>query len=402
MKKQWHLSASLISAFKACPMRCYLKYVLGIIPIEDTDSQRQGTNWNKCLEIMGMKSGQVCPECSNTQKNMECVLCEGTDILPENMMDAVIRHLNKTYDNIPISKTKEEWLTERAILLYSLAGYNWNYSNDNYIVVAEEVKFSLPLRNPSTGRALPNVTIGGIIDKIVQSPNGNYYIDEHKSTSNSLDQDSQYWNHLNLDTQTRLYPWAARQMQLTNDLINYGLSPDDPLISGVRFDAWHKPQIRPKKLTQAESKKFVETGEYMGEKFNINQHKKPGQEVEPFLFINGIKTKIEFGAKEGTFAIRETPEMFGNRLLQDIGQRPEFYFARREINRTESELKRFEWELYNIYKALRSIEKTNTWWINELQCEAKYPCSYIPICYNNININGGCIPEGFKCIFKGK
>ena len=406
MKKTWKLSASFIASFKACPFRCYLKYVLGIIPVEDTDALRTGTNWHRIREIMGMKPESYCKECAHKgKKNPKCPLCEGTDILPAEMMDAVIRHLNQAYETIPLSKTKEEWLTERAILLYSCAGYNWHYADDQFEVVAEEIQFSIPIRNPETGRALPNVSLDGKIDKIVKSPSGLFYVDEHKSTSKAIDSDSLYWAHLILDTQTRLYPYAAQQLQLVGDLEQYGIKPSDPLISGVRYDVWHKPQIRPKKLTQAESKKFVETGEYMGDKFEV-EIKSGGIDGKPMnyqeftsgshVFVDGADAGLERGAKEGTFAIRETPDMYGARLLKDIAERPEFYFARKEITRTAQDLKKFEQEVYNIYHTIKYMDRNNTWWQNENQCEATFRCSNLDICYNNIDLSGGHVPDGFK------
>lgn len=398
-KKQWKLSASFFGAFKACAMRCYLKYVLGLIPDEDTDAQRQGTRWHRCLEIMGMKPRDLCLDCTATHPDSDCPLCEGTCVLPSEMMDAVIRYLNKVYKTVPMSKTREEWLTERAILLYSLCGYNWQYADDDFEVVAEEIQFSLSVRNPESGRALPNVTLDGKIDKIVRSPNGIYYIDEHKSTSKSIDSDSTFWSYLNLDTQTKLYPYAAQQLQLAGELWAYGINPTDPLISGVRYDAWHKPGISPKKLTQAESKKFVETGEYMGEKFIIETNwgvPDPNIDNKESVAVNGESAEVTPGAKEGTFSVRETPEMFGARLLVDIAERPNFYFARREISRTAAELRTFEYEIYNIYQTIKFMNKNGRWWTNEQQCEATFRCPYISICYNNIKVDGGTVPEGFK------
>ena len=153
-----------------------------------------------------------------------------------------------------MSKTKEEWETERITLLYSFIGYNWYYQevNAQYNTLVNETKFNLPLRSPTSGRALPHVVVKGKIDNVLRQPETDcYYIREYKSTSKSLDSDSTYWNHLNLDTQTRLYPWAAAQL--------------DPKYRDIKilYDVWHKPTIRPKKLTQADSKKFIETGEYL-------------------------------------------------------------------------------------------------------------------------------------------
>lgn len=401
-KKNWQLSASLFGAFKACATRCNLKYVYGLVPVEDTDSQRTGTNWHRILEIAKMKPGSVCPDCSKKQKNPDCPLCQGTDFLPEDIMDAVIRHLNQAYAEVPLLKTRDEWLTERAILLYSLCGYRWHYSEDNYEVVAEELKFRLPLRNPATGRALPNVVVQGKIDKIVRGLNGICCIDEHKSTSKSLDPDSTYWNHLNLDTQTRLYPWAARQMQLNGDLEPYGIKPTDPLISMVRFDAWHKPQIRPKKLTQADSNKFVEDGLYLGDQFSIEIISGPMNLPSGGLKVNNEPAEVTPGKKEGTFAVRETPEMFGTRLLKEIAENPEKYFARRELSRTADDMKQLEYEMVNIYHTIKFMDRNGAWWKNEQQCEATFKCPYIPVCYNNVDVSNGIVPDGFKCILKDK
>ena len=391
-KKTWKMSASLISCFKACAFRCYAKYVLGIIQDKDSDALRMGTGWHRCLEILGMEPGAVCSECAGKgQKNPDCPICQGTDIMCDNMMDAVVRHLNQAYEHVPVYKTREEWLTERAILLYSIAGYNWRYEADSYEVVAEEIPFELPVRNPASGRALPHVTLVGKIDKIVRSPEGLLYIDEHKSTSSSLDSDSTLWSHLNLDTQTTLYPFAARVLQLEGKLEQYGIKATDPLITGVRYDVWHKPGIKPKKLSQADSKQFVEDGVYMGEVFEVTW---PGHRET--VTINGESVEVELGKKEGTFAIRETPGMFGARLLADIGERPDFYFARKELARTELDFKRFENELYGIYKSLRFIDSTGAWWHNEQQCEATFRCHMIPYCYNNIEPDPSDLLDGFK------
>jgi len=304
-------------------------------------------------------------------------------------MEAIGLHLNQAYEHVPVYKTREEWLVERAILLYSIAGYNWRYSADDYTVVAEEIPFELPVRNPETGRALPDVKLVGKIDKIVRSPEGLYYIDEHKSTGSSLDSDSTLWSHLNLDTQTTLYPFAARTLQLEGKLEEYGIKATNPLITGVRYDVWHKPGIRPKKLTQAESKQFVEDGLYMGELFEID-YDSGGYSA------NGVPAVCEHGKKEGTFAIKETPEMFGARLLADIAERPDFYFARKELARTEKDFQRFEKELYGIYKSLRFIDSMGAFWHNESQCEATFRCHMIPYCYNNIEPDPSNLLDGFK------
>jgi hypothetical protein len=389
-----HLSASAIASFKACPRRFNNAYVLGIRRAEDTDTQRVGTNWHSILETASLKPGSVCKPCGNLGKpDPNCPLCAGTGFLPDDIMDAVIRHLNQAYQNIPASMSCEDAEVERITLLYSLIGYRWLYGEQEQ-VVCRELEFDLPLVNPTSCRALPNVRIRGKIDKVVVLPNGDLAIKEHKSTSKGLDPDSTYWGHLNLDTQTTLYIYAARKLQ-ENDELRSRSGPEKPILT-ILYDVWHKPGISPKKLTQGDSRKFVEDRQYCGQAFEVTGFDVSGLHIG----INGHDTEVEPGAKAGTFAIKETPEMFGARLLQDITERPEFYFAQKLLVKTDKEIQRFERELLNIYRTMQTMIRTGNFYGNEHQCEATYRCDYMPFCYNGITLDKDHVPDGFKLIFK--
>jgi hypothetical protein len=390
------LSATHIGTFKACPERYHKRYGQGIIPIEDTDSQRYGTSWHKIQEIVNLNPGDKCPDCKDKVDRRECPICGGHGFVDDGGMDAVIRYLNHAYATPPINKTPEDAEVERITLLYSLIGYNWYYgggadsegplanSTQHMNVVAQELAFSLPLKSPFSQRKLPRVCVNGKIDKILSDSRG-VFIKELKSTSNSVEPDSDYWRHLTLDTQTLLYMWAGRQLGY----------PDIQLL----YDVWHRPQIRPKMLTQAESKSFVETGDYCGQKFEVRTE---GDNTHEVAVINGTSAEIEPGKKEGTFALRETPEMFGARLLQDITERPTFYFCTKEIARTDADIQQFEKDLFNMYNTIRTMDKTNAWWCNENSCENKYKCPYISLCYNHVVINPENPPQGFECTRKEK
>ena len=374
------LSATSIATFKACPYRYYYRYVLGLVPIVEGDAQRMGTNYHRIHEISDMKLGGPC-ECQHTQC-AECELCGNTGKFPDNPMDAVIRHLDKAYAVAPVSKTIEEWEVEKITLLYSLIGYQWYYGEQDieYVVEKLEQKFRIPLLSPITRRKLALELIGKI-DRLF-SASTNRFVHDYKSTSKNVEPDSTFWNHLTLDTQTRLYTYAAARMDLG--------------LCGVLYDAWHKPQISPKMLTQADSAKFVEDGMYCGEKFEIQFTQEPPPDGTEYLHVNGRKTETEPGKKPGTFAIRETPEMFGARLLQDITTRPAYYFARREVAHTADDIKTFEWELFNIYSSIRMMANKNTWWRNEQSCEATYRCDYIDFCYSNKQVGPDEVPDNFR------
>jgi len=400
MSRKLILSASSISAFKACPVRFRNAYVYGIRPIEDKESQRIGTNWHTILEVASLVPGSECP-CGTSQGYIvSCPICEGIGMVPLDIMEAVTRVLNRAYMDVNFADPLAKEI-ERVTLLHALAGYRWHYGEQTETTVAREQYFSLPLLNPQTGHPVPDVFIEGKIDKLIEIANG-IAVKEHKSTSKSIDPDSTYWGHLNLDVQTTMYIYAARRMQLALGIDIDHRFMSSPLINTVKYDVYHKPQISPKKLTQAESKKFVADGMYCGQKFDVETKQEPeshGGTVISFI-INGVQAEIEPGKKEGTFAIRETPDMFGARLLKDITERPEFYFRCIELTRTDAELKAFEQELYDIAKNMQYMIRSGRFYTNEHQCEATFRCDYIGQCYNRETVDSDHVPDGFKCIFR--
>jgi len=310
-------------------------------------------------------------------------------------MDIAVRFLWDAYTigGILVDGREVEYYT----LLNALAGYNWYWaSQEQYKTIVREYKFEVPVRS-MTGRALPNVKLRGMIDKIVQNEQGQFLVIEHKSTSKSVDSDSTIWPHFSMGVQSYLYPGTAQALQLEGSLRDWGITHEDPPIYGVLFDVFHKPQISPKKLTQKVSKEFVETGEYCGQEFTVVDG-----DVEPYdpdysFTVNGVGAEIEPGKKKGTFAIRETPEMFGARLLQDISERPEFYFARREVARTEGDFERFQHELLSMYQTMRLMKKNCSFYHNDQQCEATFRCQYMSICYADKDVSE-IVPDGFRRI----
>lgn len=396
MKRDWKLSATCISAFKACPVRFFLGYVEGLRAVQDTEGQRVGKGWHSCQQVAALRINGPCL-CMSLKALAEkgCPICEGRGLVPdEPKINRVTNWLNDRYATMPDGYDATAWEVERVILAYSMAGWLWCYQEDEIETVATEVRFELPLRNPASGRALPHVSRVGIIDRIIQR-NGRLMNGEFKSTKKPIDLDSSYWSRLNLDSQVSMYDLAAKELQRDGTLAEYGgVLANGPLLAGTLYDVWRRPSIRPKKLTQADSKKFAEAGpvaEYCGATFEVSGACN--------IYIDGVEAEVEPGAKEGTFTIRETPEMFGARLLQEIYKDPGKYFARKEIARTDDELKDFEWQMYNIYQAMRSMNRHNRWWTDESQCEATFRCPYTSICYNHIDVTDGETPPGFRRIF---
>jgi hypothetical protein len=393
-EKVGHVSASSISSFKACPERYRLGYVEALRLAVEPQPLRFGTAWHRGLEILDAPVG--------TQIDVGGAHEVGTPISEENRLEIAIQEATQVYETIPDGQDPTDWAVEREVIANALAAYRWLYPDSQYEVAATELQFDLPLVNPETGHPTPNFRRVGKIDQVLRNKaTGTLMIGEHKSTSRPIDSGSTYWDRLRKDTQSKFYICAARDLQLQEG----PFAPGDSPVSGLLHDVFHKPSISPKMLTQADSKAFIETGEYCGQKFEVKKVVLPtavsaeGITAMAFPIVDGVQAEGEAGKKGGTFALRETPGMYGARLLQDMTARPEFYFARREIAFTDAELEAFRYQIWALQKNMNEMERTGFWFENENQCEAagSFKCPFLPICYNNVQCcDGKTVPPGFK------
>lgn len=388
------LSASAIEAFKACPVRFLLRYEKGLQLEKEKDSLRVGTNWHRCHEILHMKPKTNCPDCLRREEiRPDCYLCNGTGVLPAELMDAVIRFLNYAYAQAPEWKTRDEWEVERTKILYSVSAYYWHYGwEDEFETVDVETWFDLPIIDPATGKNLPKARMVGKVDRIARhKSSGLVYVFERKSTSKNLT-DSTYWDRLRTDDQITTYLYHLRMAQQLGQLEKIGIAADDPPIHGTFYDVWHKPGINPKKLSQSDSKALVESGEYCGQEFELNDKLPPDE-----IIINGRSAIVAPGKKEGAFSIFETPEMYGARLLQDISQQPEACFAQREIARTDRQLVQYQQNLANLVKLVRYVQEHGLWYEHDRMCETPFRCDFLSIrnTIGCLNV-GDEVPDGFK------
>jgi hypothetical protein len=365
---EWRISASAIAALKACPMRFCLGYVERIRVEEDTDATRIGSHWHELHEIKH---------------------AEGDD--------AALQKLAEWYAEAPDHKTLEDWTVEYYVLLTAFMAYYWYWENDAYEVLASEIRFDQPMLNPNVRLPLPmsDVKRVGFIDHVVRYRGivGNL---ERKSTSVSIEPDAPYWERWLKDTQVSMYALAFRHMQ-EEGLDKYGIALQDGDIFGNTIvDVWRKPAIRPKKLTQAETKRLIENGTYFEEEFDVEAG--PDADGTITIAVDGWEAEVTVGAK-GDVAIRETPALYAARLLADMQHRPEYYFARREVARTDRDIERFETSVYNIYSFARAMDSSDCWYENEFACRDPFPCAYIPICYgpgaDAVRSGEAEIPKGF-------
>jgi len=393
MSQALRLSATSIGRFKACPTQFRYADVEGLRPVEDADALRIGTNWHALQESYQVALLEWVKEEVEPGENPDALGLTWKDA-PEFAFHQAIRHLNEAYAKVPASKTVEEWAVERESLVALFIGHRWHWADDEITTVATEIPFWLPLHHPRTGMPLSanKVVRLGKIDRLI-TRNGILMQNEYKTTSSDVSPTSSYWPRLRLNTQVSMYDLALRD-GIEGDAFEVEF-PDLPL-GGCLYDVTRKPTISPKKLTQADSKAFVENGLYMEEQFAVDVTSSPDSTT---YTIDGWTAEITPGKKDGTFAIRETPGMFRARLVQDIYTRPEHYFARQEIPRTQKDRTRFRTELYAIYRSMQHAVETGYFYHNEDQCDQWGGCDYCDICQHDIDVLDGQTPDGMKRIF---
>lgn len=392
--KELRLSASANAAFLGCQYRYLLEYVYGLRSEVEKDSTRIGSLWHKCHELLELRSGEFCPRCAKNELVSEgCYICGGAGRVPEDKMDCVTRYLNTVYENAPDSKTLEDWLLERSILLYSLVGHQWYYkqAEEDFDVIGSELKLEVPVRNLRNSRKLSKTVFVIKIDRLVRDKeSGLVYIWERKSTGRPLNE--YYWDDLTQGDQIMGYLYGGREAQKLGLLAPYGVGPKDNLIAGAYCDVWHKPDISPKLLSHALTEEFLSTGEYYDAEFQVTEKTSDGKH---WAIVNGSEISLIEG-KQG-YSLRETPEMFGARLLYDIVERPHHYFQRRAVTRTDAEIQSFADRLPKLASQIRYVSRQGLWLQCWNACNTAYRCVFYNLCRSNVQYKpGDPAPVGYK------
>ena len=353
-----HLSCSAMDTFRRCPYAYKLR-VIDRIKFDETEAMRIGTSWHKMVENISR--------------------------LPDydKQVEVLTATLNALYDEAsrPESLTMLEWEIERSTLYYGMVAklrYQ-QQSEAEYEVIANEVEFDVPVFSLKTGAKLRTSLLGKIDQFLRNKQTGKILVGEQKSTVSAVDSGSSFWDIQKLSSQPKTYIYAAQYMQRRGELDFVG--PVEPLIDGVLYDVWRRPQIRLKKLTFADFKKFAETGEYLGGKFKVEM----APEQPNTAIIDGVHWLGEWNAKQTQFTIRETPEMFGCRIYTVIMEDPDSYFAVKEVIEDSADMEWYGRELHSLIACIRTMRASGDFYHDENQCEPRgtYKCSYRSECYSN-------------------
>ncbi len=321
------LTHSRMACMRTCAWKHYLEYEVGIRPDRESAPLRIGKALHLGLDLMA----------------------QGKPLIP----------LVEQYSQAPPwaqdADSAQAWTVEGIKVLALLSGYAAHWQGSVFEFVATEQVFILPIRNPATGRMRRKWKVAGKMDKIIQLPDLRIALEEHKSTSDKIDDDSDYWDKLRLDQQISLYFWAASQLGYD--------------VQTIVYDVIRKLGLQLKKATPPEKRKYKKDGILYASQRDVDQR----------------------------------TDEYADELASDIAKQPETYYARKEVARLDDDMQRCIAEMDQMQQIITFCRKNNAWPRNTAACLVPYRCQYYGLCSMGINPvqilhNTGRPSDGFKVV----
>jgi hypothetical protein len=295
------LTNSRRSCFLSCPRKHYFMYELRRRPLVESKALTFGKMFHSALELwLTGATGNVAA-----------------------IMDVVTRDAGKDSDLYTIRR------------LHALMdGYDAMYSNrrECYTTVCVEREYRAPLINPKTEKESRTWLLAGKIDAVVEDSAGNKIIVEHKTTSDSVAPESDYWTKLPIDGQVSGYMVGAATLGF--DAVH------------CLYDVIHKPGIKPLLATPPDKLKYNKDGRL------------------------SATCRLD----------DESPDDYYHRLREDIFSRPEYYFARREIVRMDDEIAEYMGDMWAVGQMIRECQRAARWPKNVSACTNMGTCPYFYVC----------------------
>ena len=335
------LTHSRQDGFKVCREKDHYAYELGIRKTATAKALRFGSNGHNALEILG---------------------CGGS-------IKGAMQSIAMAYRFPPDYADISEWEYEEETLRQLIAGYVWRWQNDGIKHIATEQSFRLPLINPATGKASRTFDLAGKIDGIIELEDERQSVLEHKFLGEPIDSGADLWKRLTIDHQITLYKMAAQRLGYD--------------VQTVLYDVIHKPTIKPYVIPVLDDNRFKVVVDAHGQRVFNSKNNKPRQTAS---------TKDGYTLKTRPMTVAE----WGEKLNTDIGERPEYYYARQEIPRLDGDLEDYAYELWDIAHAIRDARNNNRWYrtANKNTCSW---CSYYGLCTSKYNPSDP-LPEGFEFV----
>lgn len=272
---------------------------------------------------------------------------------PESMAANVVRTAYAE-NGCPPWMSPDDYACEKEKAVSMVIAWGRRWADDQILkTVAVEISFDLPILNPNGGKPHRHLRSAGVIDWIAQTPDGKLAIIDHKTCSEHITAGAPFWLKLLMDHQLSRYWLAAHDMGYP--------------VENAIFDATRKPGIKPKAVPKADRAMATSDRHYFG------------------LPI------------DGTCPERESPYMYGARVLHTMLAEADYYFQRVAIARLGSDLEQFRHDQWSALKMIRMCEEDGYYPRNTGACTSHFgTCQYLDVCRGLRGDPKEQIPEGFR------
>jgi PD-(D/E)XK nuclease superfamily len=327
------LTHSRMQAFRACPRKHEIRYVLGFVPIDTPWAFAFGTIMHSLIERYWL-----------WRKQDKEFLADINTFIPEK---------TDPYEAVKIRLLFEAYMAV------------WNTTDVEVVDVEKE--FRLPLNDPN-GRPT-RWTRAGKIDLILRI-GGQLVCCDHKTSSVDVGPGSDFRRRLTLDEQLSFYETAMAAL---------GMRPDYFI-----YDVIQKPRIDPLSATPIEARKYTqESSRACKVCKKKNSPPPPHLDEETGVACKGGRVVTDPGGKlyANMREFDETPAEYEKRLIKEILDNPTGYIERIEVHRSREERANFAKDVWQQAQMMSLAMEMGLAPRNSDAC-LKYgsPCAYMDVC----------------------
>ena len=290
------LTNSRRNCFNRCPRLYQFKYELGYREVKTGDALRFGSLFHGVLELYWLMDLDSAMYWLSNQKESDYNVYEKE--LAKQLLIAYDRRYGEADDEI-----KEFAIPEK--------------------------EFRAPLINPVTMAESKTFILAGKIDVIL--PKQKSFI-EHKTTSDDISPESDYWLGLTIDGQVSGY-FAGSEAE--------GFEANECI-----YDVIRKPAQRPLQATPVEKRTYKKDGTLYASQRELD----------------------------------ESVEDYGKRLAEEIAGNPDRYFARKIITRLEDDMLDYYTDMWGCAREIRENQLANRWPRNPQMCLSWGRCPFFGVC----------------------
>jgi hypothetical protein len=250
----------------------------------------------------------------------------------------------------------------RARAIMRVYDERWGAQWSEYEIVGVEQEFAFPLLNPETEAPSRSFDEAGKVDLTIRSrATGRVTVVEHKTSSEDIKPESDYWDRLRMDTQcSKYFLYAAT-------------AGHD--VEAIRYDVIRKPLQRPIKVPILDDDGLKIVLNDKGERCFTKDGKKPRQ--------------TENTDENWMMQTRpETPHEYEERVVEVLRANRDGFFAQRDVPRLDSDLIDYMGDAWAVSQEILFRRRVKCWPRNPDACKILGTCEYFALCCGRSSVNG--------------